>query len=235
MLTACCSAACLPVMRGGWKRGLATAGWASRAAAVTRAAKGARRQFAGPRALERELAAAGASRDSSRTGKTHAGPLSIELQRSAHHCEQLPHRAAPAAMPGLPAASPAAARSPVPFSVPALHRGTLSPCRTVPWDRVQQPRPASAAARGCGSTRRLRLAAAASAAAPAGSLDVDVCILGAGILGLCTALVLLREDEHLKVALVDREVPCSGATGAGACTLFVAWVLHGVGGSEPFI
>ena len=53
------------------------------------------------------------------------------------------------------------------------------------------------------------------AGAQADALEVDVCILGAGILGLCTALALLREDERLRVALVDREVPCAGATGAG--------------------
>ncbi|PRW59188.1 FAD-dependent oxidoreductase domain-containing 1 [Chlorella sorokiniana] len=64
--------------------------------------------------------------------------------------------------------------------------------------------------------------AALSAAAPPDDLDVDVCILGAGILGLCTALVLLREDKHLKVALLDREVPCSGATGAGQGYLWLA-------------
>lgn len=87
------------------------------------------------------------------------------------------------------------------------------PCRTPTWTPVQQPnRAASTTAGRCGSARRRP---AAAAAAPTGDLEVDVCILGAGILGLCTALVLLREDEHLKVALVDREVPCSGATGAG--------------------
>lgn len=46
-------------------------------------------------------------------------------------------------------------------------------------------------------------------------LDADVCILGAGIIGLATALALLRADAHLRVALLDRQGPCAGATGAG--------------------
>lgn len=59
-------------------------------------------------------------------------------------------------------------------------------------------------------------AGAASAAAAAGpDIDADVCILGAGIIGLCTALALLRAEPQLRVVLLDRQVPCSGATGAG--------------------
>lgn len=118
-------------------------------------------------------------------------------------------------MPALAVGSSLGSGLAVPLR-PALHPGRSPACRDNAQKRVRHPDRAATAARSCGRARR-RLAAAAAAAAPAaGDLDVDVCILGAGILGLCSALVLLREDEHLKVALLDREVPCSGATGAGA-------------------
>ena len=35
-------------------------------------------------------------------------------------------------------------------------------------------------------------------------LQADVCIIGAGIIGLCTALALLQADPELRVVLVDR-------------------------------
>ncbi|PRW45110.1 glycine oxidase isoform X1 isoform A [Chlorella sorokiniana] len=57
---------------------------------------------------------------------------------------------------------------------------------------------------------------------PAGDIMADVCILGAGIIGLCSALVLLRADPALRVVLVDRKLPCSGATGAGQGYLWLA-------------
>lgn len=37
----------------------------------------------------------------------------------------------------------------------------------------------------------------------------------AGIVGLSTAATLLRQDSGLSMAIVDRAVPCAGATGAG--------------------
>lgn len=40
-------------------------------------------------------------------------------------------------------------------------------------------------------------------------------VVGAGVIGLCTALALLQADSQLSVALLDQAVPCSGATGAG--------------------
>lgn len=181
----------------------------------------------------------------------------------------------------------------VPSPLPSpLHRGRITAAFPSTRQRVQQPGcpPATAAAAvpRCSSPHvRRRIAAAAAAAPSAGDLDVDVCILGAGILGLCTALVLLREDERLKVALVllrclhallprcfmlfpcvptvsmpancfhalfplaefacletaqpfpssfqvalvDREVPCAGATGAGQGYV---WLSHREIGSPAF-
>lgn len=40
-------------------------------------------------------------------------------------------------------------------------------------------------------------------------------MLGAGIIGLCSALALLRGDPTARVVLLDRQEPCAGATGAG--------------------
>lgn len=69
----------------------------------------------------------------------------------------------------------------------------------------------------CAAAQRCTAAAAAASAAGPTSQDIaaDVCILGAGIIGLCSTLALLRADPALSVVLVDRKVPCSGATGAG--------------------
>lgn len=47
-------------------------------------------------------------------------------------------------------------------------------------------------------------------------------ILGAGIIGLATALALLRADPALRVTLVDAKAPCAGATGAGQGYLWLA-------------
>lgn len=71
--------------------------------------------------------------------------------------------------------------------------------------------PAAAPARRCrcrSAARRRTAASAAARAAGPTSQDIaaDVCILGAGIIGLCSALALLRADPALKVALVDRKV-----------------------------
>lgn len=62
----------------------------------------------------------------------------------------------------------------------------------------------------------------ASGASTAADLEADVCILGAGIIGLCTALALLQADPGLRVVLLDRAAPCSGATGAGQGYLWLA-------------
>ncbi len=62
-------------------------------------------------------------------------------------------------------------------------------------------------------------------------MEVDVCILGAGIIGLCTALALLQADPSLRVALLDRAAPCAGATGAGQGYL---WLAHRDVGSPLF-
>ena len=45
--------------------------------------------------------------------------------------------------------------------------------------------------------------------------EVDVAVVGGGIVGLSVALELLSHASKPSVALVEREVPCSGATGAG--------------------
>ena len=45
--------------------------------------------------------------------------------------------------------------------------------------------------------------------------EVDVAVVGGGIVGLSVALELLSHASKLSVALVERQVPCSGATGAG--------------------
>ena len=46
------------------------------------------------------------------------------------------------------------------------------------------------------------------------SHSFDVVIIGAGIIGLSIARQFLLHSD-LSVAVVDKEVPCSGATGAG--------------------
>lgn len=53
----------------------------------------------------------------------------------------------------------------------------------------------------------------------AAASEVDVAVIGGGIIGLCVALELLTHVSQPSVALIERQVPCSGATGAGAlCT-----------------
>ena len=47
--------------------------------------------------------------------------------------------------------------------------------------------------------------------------EVDVVVIGGGIIGLCVAFQLLCHSSKPSVALVERQVPCSGATGAGLC------------------
>ena len=59
-------------------------------------------------------------------------------------------------------------------------------------------------------------------AATAGEVAVDVCVVGAGIIGLTAALTLLQADPDLSVALLDRKEPCAGATGAGQGYVWMA-------------
>jgi len=54
-------------------------------------------------------------------------------------------------------------------------------------------------------------------------LEVDVVIVGAGIIGLSTALALLTTDPALSVVLLDAKEPCAGATGAGQGYI---WLCH---------
>lgn len=60
--------------------------------------------------------------------------------------------------------------------------------------------------------RRLAPAAAPQAAAP--SPEVDVVVVGSGIIGLLVTRQLLL-SSNLSVALFDVKQPCAGATGAG--------------------
>ena len=56
-------------------------------------------------------------------------------------------------------------------------------------------------------------------------------VLGAGIIGLCTSLALLRADPGLRVVLLDSKMPCAGATGAGQGYL---WLAHRDVGSPAY-
>ncbi|XP_031406472.1 uncharacterized protein LOC116215050 [Punica granatum] len=56
----------------------------------------------------------------------------------------------------------------------------------------------------------------------------DVVVVGAGIIGLSIARQLLLESD-LSVAVIDRAVPCSGATGAGQGYI---WMSHKTPGSD---
>lgn len=47
------------------------------------------------------------------------------------------------------------------------------------------------------------------------TVEVDVAVVGGGIIGLWVALQLLHHPTQPLVALIERELPCSGATGAG--------------------
>jgi ribulose 1,5-bisphosphate synthetase/thiazole synthase len=49
--------------------------------------------------------------------------------------------------------------------------------------------------------------------ARAEDLDVDVAVIGGGVIGMCVARPLLQAG--LRVALIERDQPCAGATGAG--------------------
>lgn len=62
-----------------------------------------------------------------------------------------------------------------------------------------------------GSPSRKAVACAASAVPVH---DVDVAVVGSGIIGLCVAHKILS-DTQLSVTLLDKKQPCAGATGAG--------------------
>ncbi|GJP53385.1 hypothetical protein CLOM_g12538 [Closterium sp. NIES-68] len=55
-----------------------------------------------------------------------------------------------------------------------------------------------------------------AAAAAAGDVEVDVAIVGAGVVGLCIADALLASSPSTRVAVIDSSWPCAGATGAGS-------------------
>lgn len=62
------------------------------------------------------------------------------------------------------------------------------------------------------------------------SHSFDVVIIGAGIIGLSIARQFLIESD-LSVAVVDKALPCSGATGAGQGYI---WMVHKAPGSEKW-
>jgi NADPH-dependent 2,4-dienoyl-CoA reductase/sulfur reductase-like enzyme len=65
-------------------------------------------------------------------------------------------------------------------------------------------------------SRLHRLAAqAVPAAAGPPSAEVDVVVVGSGIIGLLITRQILISDQQLSVALFDAQQPCAGATGAG--------------------
>jgi hypothetical protein len=67
------------------------------------------------------------------------------------------------------------------------------------------------------STRSSRAAPTTSTALGASTtLDVDVCVVGAGIIGLLVTRQLMQSSPDASVALLDAKQPCAGATGAGA-------------------
>lgn len=60
-----------------------------------------------------------------------------------------------------------------------------------------------------------RLAPAAAVPVSSSNGDVDVVVVGAGIIGLLVTRQLLLQHSDLSVALFDAKQPCAGATGAG--------------------
>jgi len=55
-----------------------------------------------------------------------------------------------------------------------------------------------------------------------GDQEVDICIVGAGVIGLTAASTLLQSDPDLTIILLDRNELCAGATGAGQGYIWVA-------------
>lgn len=67
--------------------------------------------------------------------------------------------------------------------------------------------------------RRGQRQAKAQAVARATAAEFDYAVIGGGIIGLCVALELLKHASQPSVALLERRLPCSGATGAGNYSL----------------
>ncbi len=61
-----------------------------------------------------------------------------------------------------------------------------------------------------------------SSTSPPSSSQVDVCVVGSGIIGLSVSLSLLRTDPSIRVALIERAGLCAGATGAGQGYIWLA-------------
>jgi len=55
--------------------------------------------------------------------------------------------------------------------------------------------------------------------------EYDVVIVGAGIIGLTIARHFLISSD-LSVAIIDKKVPCSGATGAGIPISFISYLQY---------
>ncbi|KAK4768505.1 hypothetical protein SAY87_003646 [Trapa incisa] len=102
-------------------------------------------------------------------------------------------------------------------------RSSLFRCR-IPGSfsakKLRLPRPESAP-----SMKRLK-----AVSASASHHSFDVVVVGAGIIGLSIARQFLLESD-LSIAVVDRAVPCSGATGAGQGYL---WMAHKTPGSDTW-
>lgn len=70
----------------------------------------------------------------------------------------------------------------------------------------------------CFKSRRRSSSFAVVSALNSSTHSYDVVIVGAGIIGLTIAHKFLVESD-LSVAVVDADVPCAGATGAGTSTI----------------
>ncbi|ESQ32469.1 hypothetical protein EUTSA_v10004189mg [Eutrema salsugineum] len=78
------------------------------------------------------------------------------------------------------------------------------------------------------ATRKTRHVASPSLRVTASRSSFDVVVVGGGIIGLTIARQLLNGSD-LSVAVVDKAVPCSGATGAGQGYI---WMTHKKPGSD---
>lgn len=104
-------------------------------------------------------------------------------------------------------------------------------CHELPARRAAAAAPPGAVPGAAAQAQRRRQrwrAVAAAAPSQAQQLpvdEVDVAVIGAGIIGLCITRQLLQDE--LSVALLDAKQPCAGATGAGACAAFHCSADHG--------